>query len=206
MDLKNRTKIELIAKVAVLSALAGLFMYIEFPLPFMPPFLKLDISDIPALIGSFALGPVAGITIELIKNLIHLPVTSSLGVGELANFVVGSFFVATAGYIYRFRKSKGGAVAGMAAGTLVMTAVASIINYFVMLPFYAALFHISLNDIVVMSSKLNGLVSDMRSLIVFAFVPFNIFKGIVISLVTALLYKRVSHLLHRQNVKSGARA
>lgn len=186
-----------ITKVAILSALAGILMYFEFSLPFMPSFLKLDISDIPALVGSFAMGPLFGIIIELIKNMIHLPVTTSLGVGELANFVIGSFFAGTAGYIYRIRKTRAGAIAGMACGTVVMTIVASLANYFIILPLYVMLLHFPMNVIGGMAAKVNILVKDVKSLIVFAFVPFNLFKGIVVSLITALLYKRVSPLLHR---------
>lgn len=187
-----------ITKIAILSALAGLLMYVEFSVPFVPPFLKLDISEIPALIGAFALGPVSGIIIELIKNLIHLPVTSSLGVGEIANFIVGSVFVGSAGLIYRRRRTKSGALIAMLTGTLCMAAVASLSNYFFLIDFYAKLFHVSIDEIVKMTTKVNALVKDFKALIVFAFLPFNIFKGLLVSLVTVLLYKRVSPILHRK--------
>ena len=193
----NKIRIRKITKVAILSALAGILMIFETVLPLMPPFLKIDLSDIPALVGAFALGPINGIIIEFIKNLIHLPFTSTLGVGEVANFVIGSFFIGTAGLIYKYKKTKGGAVLGMLFGTIAMTIASTVANYFVMLPFYAALFHMKMDDIVAMSAAVNSMVKDVKTLIVFAFVPFNIFKGLVISLLTALLYKRISLLLHK---------
>lgn len=195
----NKSRVRKMTKVAMLSALATILMLppLEMLLPFMPPFLKMDFSDLPALVGAFALGPVSGIIIELFKNLIHLTMTQSFGVGELANFVVGTVFVATAGYIYKFKRTKGRAILGMLFGTLAMTIASVIMNYFVMLPFYATLFGMSMNDIVAMTTKVNGLVNDVKTLIVFVFVPFNLFKGLVVSLITALFYKRISPLLHR---------
>ncbi|MDP4091847.1 MAG: ECF transporter S component [Bacillota bacterium] len=195
----NRIKTSQITKIAILSALAGIIMYFETTLPFMPPFLKIDLSEIPALIGSFALGPISGIFIELIKNLIHLPATQTFCVGELANFIMGSFFVATAGYIYKYKKTRSGAVIAMIFGTLSMTVAASLANYFFLIDFYAKLYHISMKDLVDMSTKVNGLVKDLKSLIVFAFIPFNIFKGLVVSLITALIYKHVSPILHSRH-------
>ena len=197
MKNNNRFKTRQITGIAVLGALASIFMFVEISMPFVPPFLKLDISEIPALIGAFAFGPLCGILIELIKNLIHLTVSSSLGVGEVANFIIGSFFVGTAGYVYKHKKTKTGAIIAMASGTIVMTLIASLANYFFLIPFYAKLYHLSIDDLVGMAAKMNLFVKDFKSMIVYAFVPFNLFKGLVVSIVTAILYKRVSHLFHK---------
>jgi len=185
-----------LTSLAILSALAVIFMFFETALPFMPPFLKLDISEIPVLLGAFAFGPGSAVIIELIKNLIHLPFTQTAGVGELANFLAGSIFTATAGAIYHFYKNKKGAVAAMAAGTITMTVFSSLFNYYFMLDFYSRFYGMPMDTIVAMSAAVNVYVKDVKTLIVFAFVPFNLFKGLVVSVLTAVIYKRVSPLLH----------
>ncbi|WP_291634992.1 ECF transporter S component, partial [Clostridium sp.] len=124
-------------KISLLSVMAFLLMYIELPLPMFPEFLKIDISDLPALLGAFALGPVAGVTIELFKNILHGALaTKTAFVGELANFLVGGVLVFVSGHIYKVRKSKGGAIAGLLTGVVCMSLFAAILNYFVILPLY----------------------------------------------------------------------
>ncbi len=196
---KNRARVHWMAKTGILSAIAVLLMYLETSLPvLMPKFLKFDFSETAVLLASFSMGPLTGILVELIKNLLHLPATFTGGIGELANFVVGSSFVGTAGLIYRFRKSRSGAYLGMAAGTITMTLVACLTNYFIMIPFYIQVMGLSLQMIVDWSTAVgNKLVVDLPSLIAWVFVPFNLFKGIVISLIVGLIYKRISPLLHR---------
>jgi len=196
MTRTKRMSTRKLTSLALLSALAAVLMFIETALPFMPPFLKLDISEIPVLLGAFAFGPGSAVIIELIKNLIHMPFSSTAFVGELANFLAGSFFAGTAGIVYHFFKSKKGAVLAMAAGTLVMTVFTSLFNYFFLLDFYTKFYGMSMDDIIAMTAAVNIYVKDMYTIIVFAFIPFNLFKGIVVSLITALLYKRVSPLLH----------
>ena len=193
---KNQMSTRKITSLALLAALAAIFMFLETALPFMPPFLKLDISEIPVLLGAFAFGPGSAVIIELIKNLIHLPFTQTAGVGELANFLAGSLFTGTAGAVYHFFKNKKGAVIAMAAGTVVMTAFSTLFNYFFMLDFYSRFYGMPMDAIVGMSHAVNIYVTDVKSLIVYAFIPFNLFKGIVASALTALIYKRVSPFLH----------
>lgn len=185
-----------ITSLALLSAIAAILMFIETPLPFMPGFLKFDISEIPVLLGAFAFGPGSAIIIELIKNLIHLPFTQTAGVGELANFLAGSMFAGTAGLIYRFFRSRKGAIISMAAGTVMMTVFTSLFNYYFMLDFYVRFYGMPMETIVAMSAAVNTYVHDVKSLIVFVFIPFNLFKGIVISAVTGIMYKRLSPVLH----------
>lgn len=195
---KNRKRVRWVAKTGILAAVAIALMFLELNLPFMPTFLKFDFSEIAVLIAAFSLGPLTAILIELIKNVAHLPFSSSLFVGELANFIVGSFFVGTAGLIYRHHKTRKSAVLGMAAGTVVMTSVASLVNYFFLIPFYITVVGFPIEAIVGASQGVgNTMVTDLPSLIVWVFVPFNLFKGIVISLIVGLIYKRVSPLLHR---------
>ena len=185
-----------ITSLAILSALAVIFMFFETALPFMPPFLKLDISEIPVLLGAFAFGPGSAVIMELIKNLIHLPFTQTAGVGELANFLAGSIFTAAAGALYHFYRNKKGAIAAMAAGTIAMTVFSSFFNYYFMLDFYSRFYGMPMDAIVAMSAAVNVYVKDIKSMIVFAFIPFNLFKGLVVSALTAVIYKRVSPLLH----------
>ena len=199
---QNRHRILLITRVGVLAAMAIVLSFLESSLvipvlPFFPNFLKLDIGDLPALLAAFAFGPLAGVLVEALKNAAHLFGTTTSGVGELANFVIGGSFVATAGFIYRFHKTRGAAYAGMAAGTLVMTAVACAANYYFLLPLYINVLHFPLEAIVGLANAAgNALVKDMGTLILYVFVPFNLVKGLLVSVLTGLVYKRVSPLLH----------
>lgn len=193
-----------IAVTAVFTALAVVLMYLEIQLPFMPPFLKFDFSEIPVLVGAFALGPVNGVIIELLKNLIHLPVTGSAGIGELSNFIVGSIFVFTAGSFYQKHTTRKGAIAAMLIATAALTLAAIPLNYFVVLPLYGKVLGFSTEAIVGMSSAVNPLIKSKVTLIVFGFVPFNLFKGIVVSFVTFWIYKPVSSLIRITRKKTQA--
>ena len=186
-----------IAKSGILAAAAIVLMFIETPLPFMPVFLKFDFSEVPVLLAAFALGPVSAILVEMIKNLVHLPFTQTGGVGELANFIVGCAFVVPAALVYRRHKTKSAAIVGMLVGTLSMALLASLMNYFVMIPFYITVMGFTMGAIVGMTNEAgNKLVTDLKSLILFVFVPFNLFKGLIVSLIVGLIYKRISRFLH----------
>jgi riboflavin transporter FmnP len=199
-SLKRETwNTRVMVKVSVLAVISFILMFFEFPLVFLAPsFIKLDISDLPALIGAFAIGPMAGVIIELLKNLLNLLIEGSTtgGVGELANFVVGAVYVYTAGAVYYRNKNFKSAVIGLFAGTLMMTLVIAIANYYIMFPFYAKLFGMPLDTLVEMGTAINGKIVDMKTMILYAVVPFNILKGIVLSAMTILIYKKVSPLLH----------
>ncbi len=195
---KHRARIRWIAKTGILAAIAIVLMFLELAIPLMPSFLKIDFSEVAVLLAAFSMGPLTGILIELIKNLVHLPMSQTMYVGELANFIVGSLFVGTAGLIYKYYKSKTGAFISMGVGTVVMTAGASLVNYFFLLPFYINVMGFPLDAIIGMTHAAgNTMVSDLKTMIVWVFVPFNLFKGIVVSLIVALIYKRISRLLHR---------
>ena len=128
-----------IAMTALLSALASVLMLLSFSVPFMPSFIKMDLSELPALLASFSLGPWSGVVVCLIKNLVNLPTTATGGVGELANFLMGVTFVLPAGLIYRYKKSRVGAVIASISGAAIMAIFSLPINYFISYPMYAKL-------------------------------------------------------------------
>ena len=135
-----------LAVAAMLSAVAAVLQFVEFSIPLIPSFVKLDISDLPALLGTFSLGPVYGVVIQLVKNLLHLPFGSSAGVGELSNFILGAVFVLCAGLVYRKHKSRKGALIGAMLGAVLMAVVSVPSNYFFVYPAYVkvlSLIHIS---------------------------------------------------------------
>lgn len=187
-------KTSILAKAAVFSAIAYIVMLIEFPLPFAPAFLKLDFSDIPALIVAFAIHPVVGVLVQLVKNILHfITKTSTGGVGELGNFLVGASFVFVAGYIYRLNRTKKNALIGCIAATIVMTATAAIFNILVLIPFYANIMPIE--TIVAMGSAITSKITDVNSLVLYGITPFNIFKGVVISGIAMYLYPKIRVLI-----------
>lgn len=182
-------------KVGVLAAFAYILMFIQFPIPIAPPFMKVDLADVPALIGGFAMGPWYGVLIQLIKNILNLTKTTTGGVGELSNFIVGAVFVYVSSSIYKNRKTKKNALFALSLGVVAMTAIATISNAFVVFPTYASVMGIDLNAFVAMTAKTNGLVKSYFSLMILSILPFNIVKGLIASLVTDLIYKRVSHII-----------
>lgn len=191
--------IKYIVKIAILSALAAVIMFFEFPLPFAPSFYELNFSEVIVLIGGFALGPVAGVFIELFKVLIVLLFkgTTTVFVGEAANFIVGCAFVVPAALIYKYRKKISGAVIGMIVGTVVMACAGAFINYYVLIPTYSEVYGMPLDSIIAAGSAVNKYVTNLKTLIMWAVVPFNLLKGVASSAITALLYKRVSPILHK---------
>ncbi len=191
----KRMSVSKMTKIAMLSVLAFVLMQFELILPIFPSFLKIDVSDLPALIGAFAMGPFAGIAIEAVKNLLHLMQTTTGGVGELANFVIGCSLAVPAAIIYKKHKSKKSAIVGLTVGTIAMTIVGALANYFVMIPFYTAFMPI--DAIIELGTIINPNIISVETLVLFGIVPFNIFKGIVLSVLTLLLYKRISPILHK---------
>jgi riboflavin transporter FmnP len=196
-------KLVKLIKISLLSVMAFLLMYIELPVPIFPEFLKIDISDLPALLGAFALGPVAGVIIELFKNILHGMLAGKTAfVGELANFLVGGCLVFVAGYVYKHKKSKNGAIIALLIGTIVMSIFAGILNAYVILPLYQKVLGYPIDVVVGMGTLVNHNVVDLRSLILWSIIPFNLLKGIIVSVVTLGLYKRVSPLLHKEHMET----
>ena len=182
-------------KISLLGAISFILMIFEFPLPIFPSFLKMDISDVPSLIGGFALGPVAAIFIQFIKNILNVLImgTKTGGVGELSNFFIGSSFAVVASIIYRQKKSiKTGVIACICA-TIVMTIFGVFSNYFVMIPLYSNFMPI--DAIVNLGTSVNPAIKDVFTLVLYGIAPFNILKGIVVSIVTMPIYKKISKFL-----------
>ena len=173
-------KTRYMVQVAMLGAAAVVLMFFDIPLPFAPSFYRIDLSEVPVLIGAFAMGPLAGAAIELIKILLNLVMKGSTtaGVGEVANFLIGCAYVMPAAWIYKTQKTKKNAMIA-----------------FVLLPAYAAAFGMPMDALVGMGSAVNKAITSLPTFVLFAVVPFNIIKGVVVSLVTMLLYKHISRLL-----------
>ncbi|MBR3594444.1 MAG: ECF transporter S component [Clostridia bacterium] len=192
-------KKELTKKITVsgvLGAMGFVLMLLEFPLPFIiPSFIKLDFSEIPALIGSFAYGPLYGILVCLIKNLLHLFVTTSNGVGEISNFILGAVFVGVAGVFYRKIRSRKGALLGSLSGAALMAAISVATNYFIVYPAFVVIYGMPMEAIIGMYSALLPAADNLiKALVIFNF-PFNLVKGILEAAVCFAIYKRISPLL-----------
>ena len=196
--MKKNTTLKYIAKVGVLSAVAAILMLFEIPLWFAPSFYELDLSELPILIGGFALGPIAAVLMELVKNLLNLLMngTDTAFVGEFANFVTGCAFVLPATLIYKYHKTRKGAIIALGVGALSLVVVGAAINYFVLIPTFSSFYGLPIDAIVAMGTKVNGAITSLPTLIVFAVMPFNLLKAVVCSLLTMLLYKRLSKILH----------
>lgn len=192
----RRPLIVRITTTAIFTALAVALMFLEVPLPLMPPFLKFDFSEIPVLVGTFALGPVYGIIIELLKNLIHLPWTGTMAIGEMSNFITGSIFVGTAGFIYTKNRTRKGAVFSMIIATLALAVIAVPVNAFINLPLYASVLGMSMESILGWTQTVNPAIDSELGLLLLGFVPFNLFKGIVVSAITFCVYKPISKLIN----------
>ena len=186
-----------IAVIGMLSAIAVVLMLFEIPLPFAPSFYELDFSELPILIGSFALGPVAGVTIELCKILLKLVIkgTTTAFVGDFANFIVGCSMVVPASIIYHKFKTKKFALISLITGTLVMTVFGSLFNAFYLLPAFAQLFGMPMDAIIAMAQEVNGSINSVATLVLFAVVPFNLLKGALLTILTMLLYKHISPVI-----------
>ncbi len=197
------------AVIGMFSAISTILMILEVPVPFAPPFYKIDLSELPALIGGFAYGPVAGVMIECCKVLLKLITkgTSTALVGDMANFVVGCSFILPASFLYWLKKSKKSAIFSSIAGTLFMTTVGSWLNALYMLPTFAKMYGLPLmpdgtgNSIVDMGMAVNPSITNVTTLVLFAVVPLNLLKGGIVSLVTILIYKKLSPILKQSHRK-----
>lgn len=191
----RRTNTKWLVKVAMLSAISVVIMLFEFPLPFIaPPFYKLDFSEVPVLIGTFALGPLAGVLIELVKVVLNLLINGTItaGVGEFANFLTGISFVLPAGLIYRNHKTKKHAVLGMAVGGLIMVALGILINAFILIPVYGKALEMPIDAFVKMGTAIYPGIDSLIEMVIFCVAPFNALKVVLVSFVTSLIYKPLS--------------
>lgn len=193
-ETKDASMTRKVAVTGVLAAAAFVLQYLEIVIPFMPSFIKFDFSDLPALLGSFALGPVSGVLIELIKNLLHSAVSRSFGIGEISNFILGAVFVAVAGAIYRKHKTKKAAIIGSVAGAAVMALVSFPSNLFIVYPVYYKFWP---EEVVLglYQAIFPAVKSVPEALLIFN-MPFTFVKGMISVLITFLIYKPLSPLLH----------
>lgn len=189
-----------LAVTAMLSAVAFVLQYIEIPIPIMPSFIKFDFSDLPALICAFALGPVYGIAVELIKNLLHMAFSQSMFVGELSNFILGATFVATAGIIYSFKKTKTRALIGGIAGAVIMGLISIPSNLFIVYPVYYSLMPEEV--ILGLYQAINPAVNSILECLLVFNLPFTIVKGLLSVIITMAIYKPLSPILKGKEKKA----
>ncbi len=193
----KRGRVRKLAVTAVLGAVSAALMFVAFRVPLMPSFIQLDLSELPALIAAFSLGPGSGVAVCLIKNLVHLLVTTTGGVGELSNFLLGAAFVLPAGLVYRFRKDRVGALLGSLAGAALMALASLPSNYFITYPFYAML--MPMEAILDMYRAINPNVQTLMDALVWFNIPFTFVKAMLSVGVTFLIYKRISPVLKGKN-------
>lgn len=190
---KKRIPVRSIAVTGILAALASVLMFLDFSIPVMPSFIKLDFSELPALLAAYALGPVSGVVVCLVKNLVNLLSTSTGGVGELSNFVLGACFVLPAGLIYQKRKTRKAAFWGAVLGAVVMAVVSIFSNYYVMYPIYTAF--MPMEVIIGMYQAIAPGVQTLWDALLWFNLPFTFFKGMCSVAIAFLIYKHISPLL-----------
>lgn len=190
-------KLNKLVKVGILAAMSFILMFVQFPIPIAPPFMKVDLADVPSLIGGFAMGPGYGVAIQFIKNFLNLTKTTTGGVGELSNFIVGGMFVFVSSSLYRRKKTKSNAIKAMIIGVICMTVLATLSNAFVVFPLYGKIMGLDMNAFVGMTASTNKFVTSYFSLMVLSIAPFNLIKGGIEVFVTSVLYKKVSPILKK---------
>lgn len=183
-----------ITMIGMLSALAYVIMLFDFPITaLVPSFVKMDFSELPALIGAFSMGPVEGVLICLVKNLIHLTNSKTGGVGELSNFILGASFVFTAGMIYKCKKNRKTAIIGSLVGALVMALISIPSNYYLTYPIYTKF--MAIDEILAAYQKINKNVDGLLECLIVFNAPFTFFKGLASVLITLLIYKKISPII-----------
>ncbi len=194
---KKYSYVNLIAKIAILGAIAVIVMLFEVAIPFFPPFYKLGLDEVIVMIGGFALGWLPAIIIEALKVVLNLLLNGTMtgGIGELANFIMGCSFVVPAAYIYQHKKTMKSAIIGMCIGTLSLVVIGALVNYFIVLPLYAGVFGWPIETIIEMGTKLNASVTDLKTFVLLMNCPFNLIKGVLSSLIVFISYKKISPLL-----------
>ncbi|MBS4191075.1 ECF transporter S component [Bacillus sp. FJAT-49705] len=193
----NRLSVKALVSIGMLSSIAYVLMLLNFPIPPFPQFLMIDFSDIPALIAALIFGPMAGILVELFKNILDYFMTGSatgVPVGHISNFIAGILFVLPTYYVYNKLKTKKGMTFGLVAGTLIMAIMMSVLNYFLILPAYTFFLNMP-----AMSAP------EIRTMIVKGILPFNIIKGLIITTVFMLIFGRMNAWINKQeSLKSAA--
>ena len=191
---KRTNHIRKMVMTALMAALSSVLMFFSFNVPLMPSFIKMDLSELPALIAAFAMGPLSGAAVCLVKNLVNLFFTTTGGVGELSNFLLGVFFVVPAGIIYRLRPRLSGAVIGSVTGALLMAVLSVFSNYYVVYPIYTAF--LPMDAIIGMYQAINPSVKNLWQCLIVFNMPFTFIKGMVSAVITIAVYKKLTPLIN----------
>lgn len=185
---------------AILTAIAVVLQYLEFPVPmFIPPFVKFDFSDLPAILAAFLVSPVSGVVVCLLKNVIHLVVSQSAGVGELCNFLLGAVMVIPAWLIYKLKPTKAQALIAMICGSLVTAVISIFINYYITYPFYQEAYHMPIDAIIGMYRDLNNGVGSLWDALIWFNMPFTFVKFMIDSLVVFFIYKPLAKAIRKKD-------
>jgi riboflavin transporter FmnP len=177
-------------KIGMLAGIGMVLMLLDFPLPLFPSFLQIDLSDVPAVIGAFSMGPAAGVMIELLKNLLKIIVGSNTGgVGELANFLVGAGYVLPLALVYQRWPNRQGVLWGSITATVGAAVFAGVLNYFIFIPAYAVVLGFPVEVFVDTAALVNSAVVDLRTMVIFAIVPFNLIKGVIIAVASLTVHR-----------------
>lgn len=179
---------------AIMAALSSVLMFFNFNVPFMPSFIKMDLSELPALIASFSMGPISGAAVCLVKNLVNVFSSSSGGVGEISNFILGVAFVVPAGIIYKHKPNFSGAVIGSLVGAAIMAVLSIFSNYFVVYPVYTAF--MPMDAIIGMYKAINPSVKNLWDCLIWFNMPFTFIKGILSAIITIAVYKKLTPIIN----------
>ena len=200
---ENLVSTRTITMTALLAAISYVLAFLEFPVPLSPSFARMDLSDLPALIGAFAFGPVTGVMIELIKNILQLLSTSTGGIGELANFLMGASYVLAAGFIYKYKKTKKMAKWACVISSVVMGIAAAIANYFILLPLFETFMPLEQFPVPLSPSfgEFLPFIKTKLDVVLFNALPFNILKGLVIGAIAMMIYKKLTPILKGETLK-----
>ena len=194
----NVHSVRFITITAILTAIAVVLQYLEFPVPmFIPGFVKFDFSDLPAILAAFLVSPVSGVLVCLLKNVIHIAVSQSAGVGELCNFILGAAMVIPAWLIYKIKPSKGMAAAAMVIGSLITAVISIFVNYYITYPFYQEAFHLPIDAIIGMYRELNDGVGSLWDALIWFNAPFTFVKFLLDSMIVFFIYKPLAKAIRK---------
>ncbi len=191
------SKTRTLAAIALLGAVTTILMYFETPLPFFPPFLKLDASNLAVIISAFLFGPWSVVPVAFIANFIHFLSSSTGGAGQLANFLLSCAYAMPAGFVYLKMHSKKGAFIGTALGVVCATIMGAFTNMYIIIPFYANVMLLPLEQIWAMAAAVNPLIVDLETYILYGAIPFNLIKYIFISVLTLITYKPIARIIRQ---------
>lgn len=197
MKQSSKTLTRKIAISAMLAAIGVILQMLEIPLPFIPSFIKLDFSDLPGFIGAFVCGPLAGVLITLIRNVIHIFMGSSAGIGELSNFILSASFVLTAGLIYKKIPNIKGVLIGGVAGAVIMGIVSFPVNNFIIYPLYYSVMGFPQEAILQMYQAIRPSTKSIAEALIVFNVPFTIAKGLISVIITSIIYKPLEKLIKK---------